>query len=166
LGLFPDAPSAARGVRAARQLGIEGLRLSIVARTHEDEVAFTREHGGSPGADLEHSPVAARLAELGASVVAALALVLPGIGPIVAAGPLGVELGEVAGHAAGDLQEILRRSGLDQTQAHEWHERIAKGAVLIGAHVARGQAEPVAKAFAAAGAAETVIGTWATSPRG
>lgn len=149
-------------MRGAGQLGIKGLRLSIVARTHDDEVAFTREYGGSPGADLEHSRVAARLAELGASVVAALALVLPGIGPIVAAGPLGIELGEMAGHAAGDLQEILQRSGLDETQAREWHERIAKGAVLIGAHVSPGEAQPMQQAFTTAGAAETVVGTWTT----
>ena len=59
---------------------------------------------------------------------------LPGIGPIVADGPLAAGLGEAAGHVAGGLARILERVGLPTDEAESWEVRVENGAVLVGAH--------------------------------
>jgi len=80
---------------------------------------------------------ASRLGELSAHFLSAIALVVPGVGPIVADGPLAARLAEVAGHAAGGVAPTLERAGLDRAEAEQWEARVRVGAVLVGAHVQR-----------------------------
>src|SRR4026208_1332907 len=87
MALFEDAAAAADGARDLRKLGISRERVSIVARTHDEEGALAQASGASPGSEIEDSATAARLGELGAHLLAAIAMVLPGIRPIVAARP-------------------------------------------------------------------------------
>src|SRR5688500_16959603 len=108
LALIEDRSRLAALTGELRNLGIGRDGVSIVARSHDEEVALARESGGSPGTELEDSPSAARLGELSGQILAAIALVLPGIGPIVAAGPLSAELAEAAGHAAGGISQLLQ----------------------------------------------------------
>ncbi len=157
--------TAAAGAKAARALGVEPGHLSIVSRTHKAEGALADEVGGSPGAEIEDSRPAARLGELGAQILAAIAIVLPGIGPIVAAGPLGAELGEVAGHAAGDIAGVLRKCGLSSDRAEAWQHRLHGGAVLLGVHVYDVDAEAVRTALDQAGAEESAVGVWVSRQR-
>jgi len=142
--------TAAAGARAARALGVDPAQLSIVSRTHRDE---------------SDSRPAARLGELGAQILAAIAVVLPGIGPIITAGPLGAELGEVAGHAAGDMAGVLRRCGLPADRAEAWEQRIRGGAVLLGVHVYGLDAETIRAALEQTGAEESATGVWASRER-
>ena len=60
---------------------------------------------------------------------------MPGIGPIVADGPLAAGLGEAAGHLGGGLKRTLERAGLDHAEAQQWADRIQQGDVLVGVHV-------------------------------
>lgn len=135
LALFESADRAAAGANAARELGIRGQQLSIVARDHEEEGRLAERIGATPGADIEDSRFAARLGELSAHVLAAIALVLPGVGPIVASGPLAAEIGEAAGHVAGDLSTILERAGVTADRANRYERAVERGAILMGAHV-------------------------------
>ena len=115
----------------------------------------------TPGVDLEDSRRAARLGELGGRVLAAIALVMPGIGPIVAGGPLAAELGEAAGHAAGSLASVLRSAGLPGDRAEVLQQGVAQGAVLLGIHVAPQDVDRVRQCLSAAGATELEMVTWA-----
>jgi hypothetical protein len=135
LALFDASPQAIAAARALRALGVPRPRVSVVARTHRVEGVIARDAGASPGSELEDSPAAGRLGELSAHLISAIALVMPGIGPIVADGPLAADLGEVAGHAAGGVARILERAGLDSADAEQWQSRIREGAILVGAHV-------------------------------
>ncbi|MDE3155015.1 MAG: hypothetical protein KGN76_07920 [Acidobacteriota bacterium] len=164
-GLYGDRAAAAAGASAARALGVDRGHLSIVARTHQDESALAEQVGGSPGAEIEDSRPAARLGELGAQILAAIAIVLPGIGPIVTAGPLGAELGEVAGHAAGDMAGVLRGCGLAADRAEAWQHRIRSGAILLGVHVYGLDPQAVRAVLDRAGAEETATGLWASGER-
>src|SRR5918992_2475128 len=114
LGLFDDAGSAARAARVLRELGHDRERVSIVARSHDEEGAIADAAGASPGAEIEDSRPAGRLGELSAHFISAIALVLPGIGPIVADGPLAACLGEAAGHIAGGIARSLHRAGFSE----------------------------------------------------
>jgi len=160
LGLFDDARGVARAARAVAARGVGADRLSIVAASHQEEGELAREVGGSPGADIEDSRSAGRLAELGAKLLAAVAMVLPGIGTIVAAGPLAAELGEAAGHVAGGVAAILRDAGIDEAVAMAWEGRIERGAILLGVHAIGVDPDAVQGDLTTAGARDVAVATW------
>jgi hypothetical protein len=103
---------------------------------------------------------ASQLGELSAHLLAAIALVLPGVGPIVADGPLAAGLGEAAGHVAGGIARALHQAGVDRDEADRWQQRIEAGAMLIGAHVDPGTVGAARDVFARHGAASVVEATW------
>src|SRR4026209_3056848 len=100
VAMFPELSQAAAAARELHAAGITSDQLSIISRNHDEESDYAAQIGGTPGAEIEDSRTAARFGELSGHVLAAIALVLPGIGPIVAAGPPAAELGEGAGHVA------------------------------------------------------------------
>jgi hypothetical protein len=161
LALFDDANLAAAGARALRDLGVPSERVSIVARTHDEEGRLAQAAGATPGSEIEDSEPASRLGELSGHLLAAVALVMPGIGPIVADGPLAAELGEAAGHLAGGVAKTLERIGVDSTEARQWESRIQSGAFLVGAHVGEGDLPAVRKSLQDQGATRLALGTWA-----
>jgi hypothetical protein len=160
LALYHDRPAAAEGARRLRGLGLDRSDLSVVAATHRIEGTLATEMGASPGAEFEDSRPAARLGEVGGQVLAAIALVLPGIGPIVTAGPLAAELGEAAGHAAGHLASILEDAGLSGAQAVAWETAVGHGALILGAHVRSGDPDGVRDNLLESGAAEVSMASW------
>ena len=135
VGLFDSTDRATFAARALREMGVAHARVSIVARTHDEEGAIARASGASPGSELEDSVTAARIGELGAHLLSAIALVMPGIGPIVADGPLAAGLAEAAGHVAGGIARTLERAGMIRAEADEWESTIKQGAIVVGAHV-------------------------------
>jgi hypothetical protein len=161
LGLFDNESAAMTAARALRALGLPRERVSIVARTHEEEGDLADASGASPGSEIEDSATASRAGELGGYLIAAVAMVLPGIGPIVAGGPLAADLGEAAGHLAGGVAKALEHAGLDEATAERWESRVAAGAVLIGVHVAdRAAVDGVLTTLSAEGAADVATVSW------
>lgn len=160
LALFEDATTAAAAARALRAFGVPAERVSIVARSHDEEGAVARASGASPGSELEDSGRASRLGELGAHLLAAIALVMPGIGPIVADGPLAAGLGEAAGHLAGGIARTLEHAGVARADAHQWEAEIRAGALLVGAHVETGTVEGARDVLTRAGGRRLVVGSW------
>jgi hypothetical protein len=160
LGLFSTPSTAADAARALHALGINKESLSVVAHTHEDAQALADRMDATAGVDLEDSRPAARLGELGGRVLATVALAMPGIGPIVAGGPLSAELGEMAGHTAGSLASVLTSAGLPHERAEALQHEVARGAVLLGVHVAAPDVPRVRESLSAAGATEIEMMTW------
>ena len=160
MALFHDASAAAAAARDLRGLGIPRERVSIVARSHDEEGALARAAGASPGSEIEDSRAASRLGELAAHLAAAVAVVIPGVGPIVADGPLSAALGEAAGHIAGDVGRTLERAGLDPGEASRWEKRIEGGAFLVGAHVDRPPVETARDVLLRNGGSPVAVGTW------
>jgi len=161
LALFATPEGAAAGARAVHALGVDSQSLSIVARSHEEEDELSHDLDGTPGVDIEDSRVAARLGEIGGRILGAIAIVMPGIGPIVAGGPLSAELGEAAGHAAGGLASILGRAGVQAARAEQLEARIEEGAILLGVHVQDVDVAAVRRALHASGASELEEARWA-----
>ena len=160
LALFESPAHAAAAARELRALGLPPARVSIVARSHDEEGDLARAADASPGSEIEDSRTAGRLGELGAHLLAAIALVLPGIGTIVADGPLAAGLGEAAGHVAGDIGRTLARAGLDADRAERWEQAVEQGAVLVGAHLGVESPALVSQLFSRQGALESAETVW------
>ncbi len=160
LGLFSTPAKAADAAAALHGLGIRRESLSVVAHTQADAEALADRMDATAGVDLEDSRPAARLGELGGRVLAAVALAMPGIGPIVAAGPLAAELGEMAGHAAGSLASVLTSAGLPHDRAEALQREVARGAVLLGVHTTAPDVARVRESLSNAGATEIELVTW------
>jgi hypothetical protein len=160
LALFQDRPTAAEAASRLRAAGLGRGDLSVVAATHQLEGALAKELDATPGAEIEDSRPAARLGEIGGHVLAAIAFVLPGIGPIVSAGPLAADLGEAAGHVAGGIASVLEDAGLSRAQALQWQSAVARGALLLGAHARRVEAGPIRALLLECGASEVAEATW------
>ena len=134
--------------------------MSIVARTHDEEGDVARAAGATPGSELEDSRPAGRLGELGAHLLAAVAVGMPGIGPIVADGPLAAGLGEAAGHVAGGIARALEGAGLSRADAETFEHRISDGAILVGAHVDTARAASARDVLTRSGARVVADGAW------
>jgi hypothetical protein len=160
LGLFDSPSLAAAAARELRQLGIPRERVSIVAQNHDAEGDLARASGASPGSEIEDSRLASRLGELSAHLIAAVAVVLPGVGPIVADGPLAAGLGEAAGHLAGGVARALQHAGVAADVAEAWEKRVYDGAVIVGAHATTVTADAATAALTRVGASNVTAGSW------
>jgi hypothetical protein len=160
LALFDNRASAARAAAALHTRGIAREDLSVVARNHDEEVEAARAMDATPGVEIEDSPAAARLGELSAHVLAAMAIVMPGIGPVVAGGPLAAEFGEAAGHAAGSLADRLHGAGLSRPDADLAEAAVIGGAWMLGVHVRSGSDADVAEVLRSSGATSVHHLTW------
>ena len=116
--LFGSRDAAFAAGRAVQALGVSSRAISVVARTHQEEGVLAQSHrrharrGNRRFADRRRSS-----ANSAGSRLAAAALVMPGLGAVVTAGPLSAELGEMAGHFAGSLAEILESTGIRRGQS-------------------------------------------------
>lgn len=160
LGLFETATQAATAARTVRESGIDRSRVSIVARNHEIEGDVASASGSSPGSEIEDSAVASRFGELSAHLIAAIAVVLPGIGPIVADGPLAAGLGEAAGHLAGGVARALEHAGVAGAEAETWETHVRDGAILVGIHANASTAPTVRALLEQAGARRLAEVRW------
>jgi hypothetical protein len=160
LARFGDRDVAATAARAVRELGVERADLSIVARTRDDEGMLARAVGGTPGVEIEDSRLGWLLGELSGHILAAIAIVMPGIGPILTAGPLAADLGEAVGHATGSLSATLEKAGFSRAQASRWQTHIEQGMVLLGVHAKPETSLRVRQALEDAGADEVTMATW------
>jgi hypothetical protein len=160
LALFSSAATAAAGARGVHALGVARDQISVVARNHDEEGALAQQMDATPGVDIEDSRVAARLGELSGQVLAAIALVMPGIGPIVAAGPLSAGLGEAAGHVAGSVAAALAASGVPEARAAALQREIELGAILLAVHTTARDVEGIRTAFQGAGATQVEVANW------
>jgi hypothetical protein len=161
VALFPDLSQAALAARELHGAGVSPDQLSVVSRNHDEESDYAEQIGGTPGAEIEDSRAAARLGELSGHLLAAIALVLPGIGPIVAAGPLAAGLGEAAGHVAGGLASALTGTGIPADRAEALEAAVQAGAILLAVHTVQPRIDAVRSILKAAGATEIETGNWA-----
>jgi hypothetical protein len=160
LAVFPSPAAAAGAARALHALGVERNQISVVSRNHDEAGALAEQMDASPGADIEDSRAAARLGELGGVALAAMALVMPGIGPIVAAGPMSADLGEAAGHAAGGISAVLTRAGVADDRAESLQRQVESGGILLGVHVTTADPGAIEAALRDAGASSVDKAAW------
>jgi uncharacterized membrane protein len=159
LALFDHPSSVTAAARALHGEGVKSDQISVIARNHDEEGALAQQLGATPGAEVEESRPAAVVGELSGLVLAAIAFVLPGVGPIVAAGPLSAGLGEAAGHVAGGIASALADAGVDPDRAKTLEAEVERGAILLGVHL-HGDPEGVRVLLASAGGRDVQVVSW------
>lgn len=137
IAMYDDFTTASRAVNELVDRGFDRQAISLVANdaareyaphveTYED-IESRAGNGGATGAGL-----GAVIGGLGGLLVGLGALAIPGIGPVLAAGPLVTALaGAGAGALAGGLLGALVDMGIPEEQAGYFAEGVRRGGTLV-----------------------------------
>lgn len=131
IGVFNDISAAEKAVKALREKGFRDNEISIVARDDKRRQTGSgdMEVGGDFGTDsiADGTTWGGALGGVAGLLAGVGALAIPGIGPIVAAGPLaGVLSGAVTGGVAGGLIDL----GIPEERGRQYEENLKQGGVL------------------------------------
>ena len=141
VGIFPTVDRAEAAYRELLDAGIDRGDISVMAREElrrgELVDAERREPGGS-GAGVGMGAGAA-VGGLGGLLVGLGLLAIPGVGPVLAAGPIaaalaGAGLGAVGGAFVGALADL----GMSDDEAQQFAEAVRRGGILLAARVDEG----------------------------
>ncbi|MDA8234392.1 MAG: DUF1269 domain-containing protein [Clostridia bacterium] len=132
-GIFADRNKAEKAVHQLRNQGFDG-QISIIAKgqgTGENTEEYkgidmnSRFTGGDSVSD--GTATGAFIGGLAGLAVGAGALVIPGLGPIIAAGPIA---GLLSGAAAGGIAGGLVDYGIPENDVRDYEAEVNKGSVL------------------------------------
>lgn len=124
IGVFEEKDSAESAILELKGQGFE-REISLVARDDGESGGG----GGMEGHDLTTGGITGgALGGVAGLLAGAGALLIPGIGPIIAAGPLAVGLtGVVAGGVAGGLIDF----GIPADRGEHFEEEVRQGSILV-----------------------------------
>ena len=142
--VFESQAQAERAVAELREAGVPERSISIIS-LHQGETHKT-DGGGHESHDKHDNKATGIMKGLTAggavgAIAGLAALVIPGVGPFIAAGALAETLGAVGsaavvsgavGAAAGGLTGALVDYGVDKGQAKHYEKRIQEGGVFVG----------------------------------
>jgi hypothetical protein len=158
IATYPDHASAEDVVRRLQKEGIPMQDLSIVGKdfqTVEQPLGFVTT-GAVAG---EGASIGAWTGGIFGLLIGAAFLILPGLGPVVVAGPLAAALiggieGALAGAAFGGLTGALVGMGISRDKAIRYESQVKAGNFLVTLRGDESQIERARSLFAA-GKAET-----------
>jgi len=129
---FEHVREAEEAVYALHDAGFARDDLGWVTRTATGEEVASGTAAASRHAALEGVGVGAGLGSLAGLLIGFTAFAIPGVGPVVVAGPLVSALaGATVGAAAGGLVDALINVGVPTERAHHFAERLHKGAAIV-----------------------------------
>jgi hypothetical protein len=131
--MFADHAAATAAIAELRENGVNNEALSVIGRGHEGEGLATGEIGDSDVADNQH---VARGAIGGGALgggLAMAALLIPGVGPLVAGGILATALttGVAVGAGIGGLAEALRDQGVNEADAAYYEANMGDTSTMV-----------------------------------
>jgi len=153
--IFDDRQDAERAVSVLRDQGAPEDAISLISR-HDGEVPDPNRPGDTRDAGDAAGEAGGGLASglgIGAGVGALFglaALLIPGVGPLIAAGPLAaflgagagtVAAGAIVGGAAGGLAGALSHWGLSEAEAHHYAGEVERGGTYVGVDLDRANVE-------------------------
>lgn len=156
VGLFSSVSQAQSAVHQLRDSGIGADNIGLAmqhqdAAGNETTTTTATENEGHTGSGIVSGAVGGGILGGAAGIVVGLlGLTVPGVGPILAAGPLGVALstglvGAGIGAAAGGLVGALTNAGVPEEEATMYQTAVQRGGVLVTATVASGQEDNTQK---------------------
>jgi uncharacterized membrane protein len=132
-GIFETEQEAILAVEDLKRQGYNAEDISVISKNREDVDLITEETGTKAGEGAATGAVAGgTLGGLTGLLAGAGALAIPGIGPIVAAGPIAAALtGAAAGAGVGGLSGALIGMGIPEDEAEHYDKSVKEGKILI-----------------------------------
>ena len=149
VAIYDDFTTANQAVRELVDNGYPRDNISIIANNSRGDIGYTGNTGttarGETAAEETGTGagvgagIGAAIGGIGGLLVGLGALTIPGIGPVIAAGPLAVALstltgagvGAVAGGVTGGLLGALIGLGIPEEEAEYYAEGVRRGGVLL-----------------------------------
>jgi hypothetical protein len=153
VGSFDGYRAAQRAAHALLEDGFREEEMSVVASTLAGEFAPDALPGGDTNSNTATGAVTGGLVGGAAGVALSMAaLAIPGVGPIVAAGPLLAGLtGAGAGAVAGGVIGALTDEGVPEEHATYYAEAVRRGGALVTVRVDDVRADRAAEILRANG---------------
>lgn len=135
IGVFDNSSQAHAAVEQMINAGIDRDQISLVRRDADhDQIQddATKPAGGAG----KGAGIGAALGGVGGMIAGIAGLAIPGIGPILAAGPIAAAIGGALGGAglgaaAGGLIGALTGMGVPEDEAKHYEDQIRQGKVLV-----------------------------------
>lgn len=132
-GVYGTEQEAILAVKDLKRQGYSAEEISVISKNREDVDFITEETGTKAGAGAATGAVTGgTLGGLTGLLAGVGALAIPGIGPIIAAGPIAATLtGIAAGAGVGSLSGALIGMGIPEDEAKIYDESVKEGKILV-----------------------------------
>jgi hypothetical protein len=133
VAVFTERDDAEDAINALKDAGFRPEDIGIVARNRDEAGVLAEDTGTAAGAGAATGAVAGGvLGGVAGWLVGIGALAIPGVGPIIAAGPLAAALGGAAiGAAGGGVIGALTGAGVPEHEARWYDEQVRTGGWLV-----------------------------------
>ncbi|MCL6601590.1 MAG: YsnF/AvaK domain-containing protein [Paenibacillus sp.] len=133
VGVFQTEHEASEAIQELKQHGFQADDISVVARNKKDVNAISEETGTkAPEGMASGAATGGFLGGLTGLLAGIGALAIPGIGPIIAAGPIAAALaGAAVGAGTGGLVGGLIGLGIPEDEATSYDKHVEEGRILV-----------------------------------
>jgi uncharacterized protein (TIGR02271 family) len=133
VGLFRDTPRAERAIRDLKNAGFSDKQIGVLMRDRAQEREFAENTGTKAGEGAAAGAIGGGVLGGIVGLLAGVgALVIPGVGPIIAGGALASTLaGAGVGAAAGGLLGALVGMGIPEEEAQYYERGFREGGILV-----------------------------------
>lgn len=133
VGVFASEQDASNAIRDLQALGYDSNEISVIGKNRDDMESIQDETGTKAPEGIATGAATGGLLGGVTGLLAGLgALAIPGIGPIVAAGPIAATLtGAAVGAGAGGLVGGLVGLGIPEDEAEEYNTYVKHGRILV-----------------------------------
>jgi hypothetical protein len=143
--VYNDIDDARGAIDALVRAGVDRDQISLILNDQDERYAPYVDNGDMEEVG-EGAGIGAAFGALGGLLLGLGALAIPGIGPVVAAGPLaGALLGAGAGAVAGGIIGALVELGIPEEEAHIYAESVRRGHALVVAQVAEHRSDEMVR---------------------
>lgn len=152
VGVFDQKEQAEEAVRQLKDEGYTEREISVVAKGEEGQGGGQGQGSGQMGADMSEGVTwGGTLGGLAGLMAGVGALAIPGLGPLVAAGPLAATL---SGAATGGIAGGLLDMGIPEDRGNVYENEVRQGRILCAVDVEEGEQETVEEILRDQGARE------------
>jgi len=133
VGVFDDRDDAERAINGLKDAGFNPDQISVMARDRDQQGSLAEDTGTEAGTGAATGALTGGLlGGVAGWLIGIGALAIPGIGPIIAAGPLAAAIGGAAlGAAGGGLIGALTGAGVPEDEAKHYEDRFKSGGILV-----------------------------------
>jgi uncharacterized protein (TIGR02271 family) len=136
IGTYSSLESAVEVVNNLVNAGFQRNTISVIANDPDERYASYVDNSGDMDDTAKGAGIGAAIGGLGGLLLGLGALAIPGIGPVIAAGPLAAALaGAGVGAVTGGIIGALIDLGIPEESAHMYAESVRRGNALVAAQV-------------------------------